>query len=402
MPELSMFAYPWDIAATGPERFVAEMGAAGVDRVLVAACYHSAEVIVPARRRQVSVLAEANVAHLPLAADGFHDLAPPAGSLVTTAPDLFASLARAGADHGVAVSAWTIALHNSDLAQRHPDVAIENCFGDRFAHGLCPANPRARRYALDMAQAIARTGWFDEVMVESLSYLLWSHGHPHELWGVRLDPSTRYLASLCFCDHCLAQGSDRGVDGEALRARVADELHRTWNHPLSVRRADDDGTELASRLVLDAGLWDWTRMRLDVVSTLAASVADVLSDAGVALALSAAVWGRPASLNWTEGVDLVESTRLAGRLFLESYYPDPADVARELEFAVGLAPPERLAMAQTLWPRHHGSLGGLLDKVQLARDAGLPAIALYNYGMAPQPVREWVSAVAELVHRSPA
>jgi hypothetical protein len=139
-------------------------------------------------------------------------------------------------------------------------------------------------------------------------------------------------------------------------------------------------------------------MRIDTVSTLTGEVAGALAAAGASFAVSAAVWGRPASLNWTEGVDLAAGSRLADRLVLESYYPDRADVARELEFTVGVAPPERLAMAQTLWPKHHGSLAGLLDKVQLALDAGLRAIALYNYAMAPLPVRDWVAAVAELVH----
>src|SRR5690606_2370599 len=102
-------------------------------------------------------------------------------------------------------------------------------FGDRFTHGLCPANPRSRDYARELVAGLGSTGLFDRMFVESVSYLLYGHGHPHELWGARLDPTTRYLVSLCFCEHCESAGRDRGVDVPALRARVAAELGRTWN-----------------------------------------------------------------------------------------------------------------------------------------------------------------------------
>ncbi len=54
-------------------------------------------------------------------------------------------------------------------------------------------------------------------------------------------------------------------------------------------------------------------------------------------------------------------------------------------------------MVQTVWPDHHGSLAGLQEKVQMALDAGIGNIALYNYSMAPAPVVAWIRAVAEQV-----
>jgi hypothetical protein len=395
--ELGMFTYPWDVAAAGAEAFVDSLHALGVDRLSLATLYHSAEIIAPNRRKKVSVHAEANVAHLPLPDQAFGDIKPPAGQLAMQMPGLFDDIKQAADKRGMKLTGWTIAFHNSDLAQREPEVAIENCFGDRFAHGLCPAHPRAARYAQDMVGALAGTGHFDRVMVESLSYLLYGHGHPHELWGARLDVQTRYMLSMCFCPSCLAEADRRGIDGTGLRTRVADSLHRTWNDPLSLRRNDDDGTELAARLVLDDDFRAYARMRCDIVSDLALRLAETAHAHDVELELSAAVWGRPGSLNWTEGVDIGASARIADRFVLESYYPDPGEVAREIDHVLDYAPAGKLGLVQTVWPQHHGSLAGLKDKVKIALDAGIESIALYNYSMAPAPVVGWISEIARQV-----
>ncbi len=400
MTTLGMFTYPWDIAETGADAFVGELADLGVTRLAVATCYHSAELIAPTRRRNVAVHAEANVSHLPLPKGTFSDLAAPEGKLARERPTLYAEIAKAAKAKGLGVTGWTIAFHNTDMALANPDAAIEDCFGDKFAHALCPANPRARRYAKEMVAGLAKTGHFDTIMVESLSYLLRGHGHPHELWGVRMDVQTRFLLSLCFCPSCMAEGARRGLDGEALRCRVADELMRTWNSPLAVRRKNDDGTELAARLVLDKDFAGWVRMRCDAVNALAGEVAGIVHDAGLELEISAAVWGRPASLNWTEGVDIPANAKVADRFVLESYYPDAGDVARELDHVLGYVAPEKLGMVQTVWPDHHGSLAGLQDKIQMALDAGIGSISLYNYSMAPAPVVAWIKAVGEQVRRA--
>ena len=395
MAELGMFTYPWDIAEQGVDSFVDAMADLGVDRIAVATCYHSAELLAPGRKRNVAVHAEANVAHIKLPDDTFSDLSIPQGRLARERPELYADLARAAEKRGIGLTAWMIAFHNSDLAQARPDAAIENCYGDRFAHGLCPANPAAQTYAKEMAGALSATGYFDTVMVESLSYLLHGHGHPHELWGVRMDPHTRVLLSTCFSPSSLAEGKKRGLDGEGLRARIAAELNRTWNSPVAVERGKDDGSELASRLVLDPEFAGWMRMRCEIVNDLAQDVADLVHAKGLKFEISAAVWGRPSSMNWTEGVDIGQSARIADRFILESYYPDPADVARELDHVASLAPADKLAMVQTVWPDHHGSLAGLLHKIDLALATGITQFGLYNYSMAPKPVLPWVRAVAD-------
>lgn len=393
-----MFAYPWDLADRAPAEVMSELAGLGVDRLALAVTYHSAETIAPRRRSRVHTLPEANVAHLPLPDGAFADLRPPAGTLAREDPGLFPRLAAAAGARSIRLTAWTVTLHNSRLAAARPDTALRNCFGDPSGHGLCPANPVVRRYVRDVCAAVRGHGLFDELMLESLAYLPVGHGHPHELRGVRLDPATRLLLSLCFCPSCLAEGRRRGIDGHALASWVAAELHRTWNSPLTLTRRPDDGAELSALLLAREDLHAWVRMRLDVVTAVFAEcVGDAAAD-GTAIAAGAAVWAKPAPLGWMEGIDLPALARTCARITLMPYYADLADVTRDLDHALAFAPPDRLQVLQTLWPRHHGDGAALLTKVRHTLSTGIDQIGLYNLTLAPEPALTWVRQVADLVH----
>ena len=67
-------------------------------------------------------------------------------------------------------------------------------------------------------------------------------------------------------------------------------------------------------------------------------------------------------MNWAEGIDIAASAQIADRFVLESYYADPAEVARELDHVASFVSGNKLMMVQTLWPQHHGSQEVLLKK----------------------------------------
>lgn len=395
--ELTMLIYPWDIQADGPEKVLDELAGLGIDRLQIATAYHSAEVIAPRRGGPGAfTAAEANTAHLPLPADAFTGLSVPPSSIASNDPDLYPRLATAAAERGIALDGWAIGLHNSSLAVSHPDAALLNCFGDRFTHALCPANPGVRRFAVELFTAIAATGYFQRVLAESISYLLYSHGHPHELWGARLDVTTRYLLSLCFCPSCTAAGTSTGIDVDGLRAKVARELDRTWNAEFSAPRQPDDGLELMSLLVAWPDLAAFGAMRCAQVTSLVTDIRAACAAAGVALDVSAAVWARPAAANWMEGVDIAATRRVADGFVLESYYDTVDEVVRELDHVLALSEPSgaSLSVALTLWEAHHGTAEVLAAKARAAREAGASTLALYNYSTATRRTLGWVAAVA--------
>lgn len=407
MAEVSMFIYPWDLLHEGVPAVIDEVATRGVTRLEIATAYHSAEIISPRRQHDVVTTAEANSCHLPLPEATFSNAAIPPSAIAREHPDLFERLALSAREAGVAVSAWAVAFHNTSLATSRPDLAIQNCFGDPFTHGLCPANPAARRYAVELIGGIASSGLFDRVLVESLSYLLYSHGHPHELWGVRMDPTTRYLLSLCFCRHCVAAAAECGIDAGALRVAVRETLTRSWNTAFPAGRDEDDGNELASLHQVWPELAAYTAMRMDTVTSLTEEVVAAVRTTGTKVDVSAAVWGRPAFTNWVEGVNIAQTMRVADGFVLESYFPSAAQVAREIDHTLALSSlatdePADLAVALTLWSSHSPTRADFLDKVRTVRESGASRLSLYNYATASAATMEWVSdAVAEMTGTQP-
>lgn len=400
MAELSMLIYPWDLQADGVQRVVDAVARLGVTRLQIATAYHSAEVLSPRRTRGVSVVAEANRAHLPLPDEAFSGLRVPPSSIAQNDPEMYPRLKHAADAAGIALDGWAVAFHNTDLATAHPGAAIENCFGDPFTHGLCPASPVARTYALELLDAVAATSLFDRVLVESLSYLLVAHGHPHELWGARLDPTTRYLLSLCFCTACEARGRGAGIDVQRLRARVVAELHRTWNVDHPAGRDDDTVAGVTSLHMVWPELAAYTRLRMDIVTELVVEAAETVRARGVALDVSAAVWGRPAPTNWMEGIDIAQTLASADGFVLESYFPTAGEVAAEIDHTLairGLSGTDEtpITVALTVWPSFSPTRADFLAKVDAVLGCGVDRLALYNYGTATAGTLEWVGAAAE-------
>lgn len=402
MADVGLMLYPWDVVDDGPQHVVDAIASRGATRIDIATAYHSAEVISPRRSDAVVTVAEANTLHLPVAGDAFSGLQIPPSSIARNHPAVYERLAEAARSSGLSLGGWAIAFHNTDMATANPDASIRNCFGDYFTHGLCPANPRSRRYAIELVEAVSRSGYFDRLLVESLSYLLYSHGHPHELWGARLDATTRYLLSLCFCKFCVTAGQEQGIDVELLRSRVSAELSRTWNTEHPHGRDADDGAEITSLHFIWPELRSYTQMRLDTVSSLVAEVTKTANRHGVALDMSAAVWGRPAQTNWIEGTDIAETMRVADGFVLESYFPTAGEVAREIDHtraARALAGDDaaRITVALTLWQSLSPTRGDFRAKVETVAAADVQTLALYNYGTATKATLEWVADAVEIM-----
>jgi hypothetical protein len=397
MTELTMFLYPWDAQRDGVAETVERVRALGVTRIAVAATYHSAEVVTPRAGGPYMVHVEANRAHVPLAEDAFTGLRLSQSAFSREFPGCFGELAAGAADASVGMTAWVICLHNSSLAQQHPEAALENCAGDRSAHGLCPANPDVARYVRELASAVAGTGVFDRILLESASYLLAGHGHPHELMAIRLDVRTRFLLSLCFCASCVEEAHLRDIDAEALRARCSELLETAWGSPLLARRAPDDGLELAALLATDPEIGAYARMRLAVVSRLVERVVADSHRRGLAVSVATAVWGRPSPLNWVEGIDLGATATTADQLTVTTYQREPEDVARDLDHVLESVAAERVMQLNTLWPEHHDGVEALLAKVRAGLDAGVREFGLYNLAMTPPAMLGWARAVGDLV-----
>ena len=60
----------------------------------------------------------------------------------------YETIASAAARHDMHMRAWLVMLHNSRLGSTQPTMTLQNAFGDRYLHGLCPNQPEVRDFAI--------------------------------------------------------------------------------------------------------------------------------------------------------------------------------------------------------------------------------------------------------------
>src|SRR5918996_675272 len=67
---------------------------------------------------------------------------------------------------GIAANAWMVLLHNSRLGAAHPNMTVQNAFGDRYVYSLCPSAPEVRQYAVALCKDLT-----DRYAVSGISIL---------------------------------------------------------------------------------------------------------------------------------------------------------------------------------------------------------------------------------------
>jgi len=377
--QTSIFAFATDIRDEGVEVVLDNVQhRARLGGITVAAAYHEARDIFPHNpARKVRFLENGAVFFRPDPAR-WRDvrLQPPVSEAADALPELIAAAER----RGLQVHAWTVFLHNGALAEAFPDCAPQNAFGDPYVTELCPANPYVRTYARALGADVARLG-VESIVAESLHYHPLEHGYAHERYFVPLGPRARYLLSLCFCPDCLRAASRLGVDAEAVRKTVRDELELLF-----------DGAEEKS-LQVEGELAGFVRAREEVVTTLAAEVADAARAEGVALAfmdLSGAVKGyakgRPSGepvpgIAWKLGVDVAAVAGVCGYLEAIGYAYDPERLRLDLEAYRALGRDAALNVVLRPIAPDCDSTENLRQKIDLARELGLARVDFYHYGL---------------------
>jgi hypothetical protein len=391
--QTSIFAFATDVRDEGIGVVLDNVQhRAGLDGITVAAAYHEARDIFPHNPvRKVRFLENGAVFFRPDPAR-WRDvrLHPPVSEAADALPELIA----AAECRGMQVHAWTVFLHNGALAEAFPDCAPQNAFGDPYITELCPANPDVRTYARALAADVARIG-VETIVAESLHYHPLEHGYAHERYFVPLGPRARYLLGLCFCRHCL-EAASRSVDAEALRVAVRYELE------LLFAGAEEEPLEV------EGDLAGYARAREEVVTTLAAEVADAARTEGAALTfmdLSGAVKGyadgRPIGeaaprVAWQLGVDVTAVADVCGSLEAIGYAYDPQRLRLDLEAYRALACDAALNAVLRPMPPDCDSAENLQAKLALARELGFARVDFYHYGLMRLDALDWIRAAVSV------
>ena len=223
-PEVSLWAYPWDLHDIGLDRALGRLAEAGANAVSLASSYHAGRFLQPGNpRRRVYFPQDGTVYwRLDPARWQGREIAPLQADLVDAEGDHLALLADRRDKGGPGLSAWTVCLHNTRLGTLHPGHVTRTAHGDPHLYALCPSSPAVADYAAGLVADLSETYAPDRIEVETPEFMGFSHGFHHEKDGLGLRPEDAFLLGVCFCPHCRKAAVAAGVPfDEARREAVA-------------------------------------------------------------------------------------------------------------------------------------------------------------------------------------
>lgn len=353
---LTGHAYPWDVL--GDPGFIERT--AGLTTVALAAAYHSVRAATPLHPSHQLVNASYAALYRPVRPTAWQGsrLRPLEPAWMSTS-DSFAAAAAVLREAGLRVSAWVVLTHNTRLGTEFPDVAVVNCFGDRYHYALCPSREEVRSYAATLAAEAADGA--DEVSLEACGQLGLTHLSHHEKTDGAWTPTAQRWLSVCCCDACQKGWSGRGLDPSWVLSTLREAVRTSGEVPFA-----------AELLAVRHTATDLLR-------------AEVLARLSVPVTLHAHpdpwVTGASPGLTRTAGADVAA-------LVVPAW---PTDSRPVVEAAVTTGRPVD-AYVTALQADE-----GLADHARNLVEAGATGLAIYHLGLAPswrQPlIREMVEAV---------
>lgn len=379
-----LYAYAWDVAEEDADAFVADLRRLGVDTLCLAASYHAGKFIRPHGKAGHVYFPEDGKAHCRVRPERYGKIKPEESSLVADG-DPFGRYATRS---DIAVTAWTVLLHNTPLGQRHPDAVARNAFGDPYYYSLCPANPDVRAYAVALTTDIADRYPIRGLALETPGWLPYRHGYHHEFALLGANPWLDFNLGLCFCDHCRKGAAAAGIAVEDLRSRIATRVSGYLAAPLDTP-PEIGRAWLEADLVQDADLGAFLRWRCEVVTSLVREIrASVRPDAEIYIIPSIQ---RPSAAAWSEGSDLAALAKGADGVELCLYESSWQAVVSDLgEVRRRIGDDASLRCIMRPAPPDFADEGSFTQAVQALTAAGMRDFAFYNYGHFRRSNLEWI------------
>jgi hypothetical protein len=376
-PERTFWAYPWDLADGELNAQLERVRELGANALSVPFSYHSLRALAPHHSGRKVFQTQASICFLPGPGEFSPDGIQPVCSPWSTEEGPVVGLAQSVREQGMRLRAWTVVFHNTPLASANPESAITNCFGDVFAHALCPSAPRSREYAKSLARAVAARP-VDAIELEACGFYGYEHQSHHDKFAVILDLFHHFLFSCCFCAHCRRSFEradlDAGSIQEKFRRRLASLFEGT--------RPAAGGTPQAalSELLGEAAAKALIEVRSATVLGLIREIRGVVP-AGVEMTVSSGL--SPFECSALLGAEPKEITQWADRLLLVVFEPDD-HAFRERFRAARKALPDtsRWIAGIRAFPPDVAEESALRTRLNFLADEGFPAVHVYHYGLA--------------------
>ncbi|ARQ62597.1 hypothetical protein Kim5_PD00593 (plasmid) [Rhizobium sp. Kim5] len=389
---LSMWTYPWDIQDQGLDAIAAEFrNRAGLNTISMAASYHAGRFLQPRSPQQKAYFPEDGTVYFRPDESLWQDkmIRPLMAGNVTERGDMLEALTRERDATGLAVSCWTVCLHNSRLGMLHPDHVTRNAFGNPNYYNLCPSSPAARAYAVTLVRDITTNYRPDMVELESPNFMGFAHEYHHEKDGVGLNAEDDFLLSLCFCDHCTARAAKAGVPVESARRSVARFIAELCERDIPERQFPDFPATGIDAFLDHPDLHAYLAWRSEPVTSLIGEIKAAADPASRIVLIDL-------KDGWLGGVDLTAVGRLCDGAILCCYDMEPdavGDVIRTGRAAMG--PKKFLGVGLRVFYPEVGEAAILAARAKAAADAGADGMNFYNYGLIPAKRLDWVRAAVD-------
>ncbi len=376
-----LYAYAWDFADEGVDAVLDRVKSLGMDGVAIAVSYHAGKFILPHNPKRKVYFPEDGTVYFAPHMDRYGRVKPEPASVVRSS-DVLAAVADGCRQRGLALTAWTVFMHNTRLGTKHPELTITNAYGDRLPYTLCPAQSDASDYTLGLVDDLTDNYDLDTIFLEALGFLGFAHGFHHEFFGIRLSACRQALLNICFCDACKARAAQAGIDAE----RAADMVRA---HVAPAFEADmelDDCTaeELAAER---PELGAYLRMRCEIVLETLAKVKEIADRRGVKVDYFGP---SPCSRALTEGTNISRAAALVDHYVIPVTSPNVAQARSDIGCVKSSVAAEKILLSINLTIDNAPTRQNFADKMRLIAEHNLAGCNIYNYSMAPLSRLDWL------------
>lgn len=386
--------FPWDVADEGAAPCLDAIAGLGCNTVILSPNYHRARLFRP----RATGYYNRPVDWCDFRPD--HALYAEPGLLPPVNPDARCvegcrQAVDAARARGLDVIVSVIGCHNTTIGLAHPELCVENAFGDRYAFALSPAEPRVRDFLGSLVRDLCRQYRPDALLLDSFAFLDAVHREHHELMFVSPGAFGKYLLSLCFGPASCARLRAAGLDPAALRAQAAELIRRAVTDTPGPRSPEAERDELTALLFEFPEFLAAARVRSAIVQELLAHVAAIAREEGVRLHSQSALLARPTARVWTEGAGLRTRAESCEKIFIQAHWPSAREAIHDLSWAATVLPAGRFVLGTMTSEDNVATEADLVQRAAAARRIGAAGISFYNYGLLSAARLQWIRRANE-------
>jgi hypothetical protein len=369
---LALYAHPFDLDALAAHGGLQRLADLGFREVAMATSYHDGRWLMPWHPDGRVRFLEDGTVHFRPSGD-YGVLQPkPSRCVPTSGPSPLERLCTDAPQHGLAVRAWNVFTHNTRLGTLHPELTVQNAFGDRYSYALCPAQPEVQHYVGAMTRDLVAHRGLATIEFEALGWMGWKHSSHHDKSSFAPSGLLDLALSACFCVACEDAMRVAGHDPAATRAgaRAVVDEHVT------------NGDSMAPVAVGAEARWVEAvlAVRTGVVGALADLVRGAAGGKARAVQVHPNAWFTGSQL----AAPLASAFPPADERVFTCYGEGPDAIARLLAAANApplLGSPRRVC----IWPKAPQFTGDqdLAKLRDLLRKHGVEALAVYHLGLLP-------------------